>query len=55
MIDDRKEIYSNDYMSLFSDGTIGLSDGVGFVDAITKEESRKLYEELKKVFDKESK
>ena len=44
----KKVLYNNNYMSLFDDGTIGLSDGVGYVDTIEKEEVDCLYKALVK-------
>lgn len=48
-----KELYSNDYMSLFEDGTLGLSDGVGSIDGLEREEVEKLYNALKKIFEQD--
>lgn len=45
-----KELYSNDYFSLFSDGTISVSDNVGYVGEIKQEEVYKLYLALNKLF-----
>ena len=52
----REPLYKNFYMSLYDDGTLGISDGVGSIDAIPKEEVRYLYLALKDYFesDKES-
>lgn len=47
----RTTIYSWGYGSLFSDGTIGCSDGVGFLDEMSRDEVRELYQALKTVFD----
>ena len=48
MSKERHEIFSNNYMSLFSDGTIGLNDGVGYVDTLNESEVLELYAALKK-------
>lgn len=45
-----KELYNNNYMSLFDDGTIWLSDWVGYIDTLEKEEVKELYRALKKIF-----
>ena len=52
----REPLYENSYMGLYSDGTLGISDGVGYIDTIPKEEVRYLYLALKDYFesDKES-
>ena len=47
---ERKEIWNNSYLGVYSDGTVGISDGVGYVDTMEKEESKKLYEALKTIF-----
>lgn len=47
---ERKYLYENEYIGLFDDGTIGISDGVGFIDEMSKEEVVKLYDALKKLF-----
>jgi len=50
MSKNRKEIFSNNYMSLFSDGTLGLSDGVGYVDTLSEEETFDLFEAMRLYF-----
>ena len=52
----REPLYENEYCSLYDDGTLSISDGVGCVGAIPKEEVRYLYLALKDYFesDKES-
>ena len=42
----KKTIFSNYYMTLFSDGTLGISDGVGYIDTLSEDETLKLYEAL---------
>lgn len=39
------------YYSLFSDGTIGISDGVGYTTTLSKKEVYELYLEMKKLFE----
>lgn len=46
-----KQIYNNDYMALFSNGTLGFSDGVGYIGTLTVEETKELYQALKKFFE----
>ena len=48
-----KEIFHGTFFSLFSDGTIGCSDGVGFIGELEIKEVKELYEALKTLFDKE--
>ncbi len=48
-----KEIFEGDYYSLFEDGTLGINDGVGYVDTIEREEVYNLYLALKKYFENE--
>lgn len=45
---DRHAIWEQHYISLWSDGEIGVSDGVGYVGTIGAEETRELYEVLRK-------
>jgi hypothetical protein len=45
---DRHVIWEQHYISLWSDGEIGVSDGVGYVGTIGAEETRELYEVLRK-------
>lgn len=44
-----KELYSNMFFSLYSDGKIGCSDGVGFIGVIGVPEVDELYEALKEL------
>ena len=46
----RKVIYENYYINLFSDGTIGLSDGVGYIDTMDEDETKALYVALKELY-----
>ena len=46
----RKTLFENNYISLFSDKTIGLSDGVGFLGSMEEGEVKNLYLELHKLF-----
>lgn len=41
------------YIGLYDDGTIGISDGVGYVGTLDKEEVELLYEALSNLFKKE--
>ncbi len=50
----RDKLYENDNMALFDDGTIGMSDGVGFIGSLNLEEVKELYEALKKYFEKDN-
>ena len=47
-----KEIWRGSYCSLFDDGTMGFSDGVGFVGGIDTDEIRSMYNALKLYFSK---
>ena len=49
-----KEILDLVYIGLYDDGTIGVSDGVGYVGTISKEEVLLLYEKLKYLFEREN-
>jgi hypothetical protein len=44
------ELWQNYYISLWSDGEIGVSDGVGFVGTVDATETRKLYEALRRYY-----
>lgn len=46
-----KLVWEGTYFSLFSDGTLGCSDGVGYVGEVSKDEVEDLYKELKKLFE----
>jgi len=48
-----EEILDLGYLGLYADGTIGVSDGVGYVGTLEKEEARLLYEKLKAIFGEE--
>jgi len=41
----------NSYMTLFSDGKIGMNDGSGYLGTLDYDETRKLYEALKSFYD----
>jgi len=45
------ELYNNDYFSFFSNGEIGISDGVGYIGTIPKKEVKELYVILKGYFE----
>lgn len=45
----RVELYSNRYICLYSDGEIGISDGVGYIDTMSKNEVDKLYNAIQKM------
>ena len=47
-MDEPNIIWEQHYISLWSDGEIGVSDGVGYVGTIGAEETRELYEVLRK-------
>ena len=42
------ELWQNHYISLWSDGEIGVSDGVGYVGNIDATKTRELYEALRR-------
>lgn len=45
----RKTLYTDDdYLSFFDDGTIGISDGVGYIGYLTSCQVVELYLEMKK-------
>jgi len=46
----RKCLYEGYYIRLYSDGTIGISDGVGYSGSMEKEEVKELYEALKNLY-----
>ena len=46
-----RELYSNLYMFLYEDGTLGLSDGVGYIDTLNEEEVMELYLNMKKLLE----
>ena len=45
-----KEIYSNRYMTVYSNGTMAFSDGVGYIDTLEESETKLLYEALHKFY-----
>lgn len=45
---DRHPIWEQHYISLWNDGEIGVSDGVGYIGTIGADETRELYEALRK-------
>jgi hypothetical protein len=47
---EKKSLWENSYLVLFSDGSLGISDGVGYVDTMEVEEVRELYMALEKYF-----
>jgi len=49
---ERKQIWTDgNYLSLFNDGTMGISDGVGYSGDLEKEDVEKLYLALKIFFE----
>lgn len=49
-----KRVYSTPYLTLFDDGTIGISDGVGYLDTMEREDVRALAEVLHNFFKDEA-
>ena len=45
-----KTIYSNDYFSIFKDGRMGISDGVGYIGSLEADEVKLIYEALRKLY-----
>jgi len=45
----KQVIYSNNYITLFDDGKIGLSDGVGYIDTLAVDEVNDFYDVLKRL------
>ena len=45
-----KEILDLCYIGLYDDGTIGVSDGVGYVGTLDRDEVELLYEALHKIY-----
>jgi len=46
-----KELWTDGtYLSLFDNKTIGISDGVGYINTLEEDEVEKLYLALKKLF-----
>ena len=43
---ERKELFRSYYLSLWSDGTIGVSDGVGYSGELERDEVMDLYRAL---------
>ena len=50
MTDTRNAVFEGNYIGLFSDGTIGVSDGVGYVDTMETDEVLELFQALKGVY-----
>jgi hypothetical protein len=50
---EQKMVYKNAYMGLYDDGTMGMTDGAGFIGCIERDELRLLYAALKQIFEKE--
>ena len=48
----KKQVWEGDYLSLFNDGTIGVNDGVGYIDTMEIEDTRDLYNALFILFNK---
>ena len=48
-MDERKILFQDDYLALFDDGGIGVSDGVGYVGEVR--DVKGLYLALKKFFE----
>jgi len=38
-----KKIWDSAYIGLFDNGTIGISDGVGYIDTMERHEVKELY------------
>ncbi len=49
-----KELFNCQFFSLFDDGTIGCSDGVGSVGGIESGEVKELYEVLKELYNEDN-
>ena len=47
----RKALHSNEHMTLFSDGTIGLSDGSGYIGTIDADGVMGLFTALCALYD----
>ncbi len=45
----RKELFQGTFFSLFSDGTMGCSDGMGYVGEVKEQEVDDLYKALKEL------
>lgn len=52
---EKKSLWENSYLVLFSDGSLGISDGVGYIDTMEVEEVKELYRALEKYFNLTSK
>lgn len=48
---DNKKVFSVDCVALFADGTIGISDHVGYVGTLETNEVKELYEAIKKLYE----
>ncbi len=44
------QIYANNYMALYDDGTLGISDGIGYLATLSKEETKELALALARYF-----
>lgn len=47
----RKLLHTDSYLGFWSDGELAISDGVGYVDSLTKDETKELYLALKDYFE----
>lgn len=47
---EKKSLWENSYLVLFSDGSLGISDGAGYVDTMEVEEVKELYMAIEKYF-----
>ena len=47
----KEEVWSNAFLCIYKDKTIGISDGVGYVDTMKEEEVKEMYEQLKTMFE----
>lgn len=46
-----KSLYTADNLTLFSDGTIGMDDGIGYLGTMGTDEVKELYLALKTYFE----
>lgn len=54
MTEQTEVIYENTYFTVHRNGKLSLSDGVGYLDTLNKEETHKLYLALHTLFKKEN-
>jgi hypothetical protein len=47
------QLFDSDYLGFFNDGTIGISDGVGYVGEIPADEVRELFKVMQKFYDEQ--